>query len=143
MMLHFMETDARGDWSLDGRSPPPPSRPGESVRITSLLQTAAPLAFSTLLVGPDPRNRCLDPGGRGVVQLSTPGTWRVDEVTIDDVANEDVVRALEAEFLRVADGCLVVVSGGFGVGSRCSITATNVGDTAAYFYATWELEDVQ
>lgn len=139
-----MSTDPRGGWTLrgDGRLTPP-SEPGESVRVEAVF--GGPKAFTGLRVGPDHRFSTLSPSGVlvGSTMSGTWGTWSVDEVTIDGGVTEHVVAALEAEALVCADRSVLVVHGAFGVGSRVAIRATNIGDTAAYFYATWELEDVQ
>jgi hypothetical protein len=142
--LLSMSTDSRNSWPLPGTPPPAaPSAPGESVRVEAALQSA-PLFFTGLRVGPDRRFRVLGPGGIGPDQdASTAGTWRVDEVTIDGSVVESVVAALEAEARARDDRSALVVHGDFGAGSRVSIAATNVGEAPAYFYATWELEDVQ
>ena len=136
-----MSTDPRGGWALrgDGVRPAPPSEPGESVRLEA--EFGGPKAFTSLRVGPDPRYSTLGSGG-ALVGAPTPGTWRVDEVTIDGAAIDHVVAALAAEALVCADQRVLIVHGAFGVGSRVAIRAANIGDTAAYFYATWELEDV-
>jgi hypothetical protein len=133
-----MTTDPAGGWPLRGDfASTPPSLPGETVRVEAELQTAAPMAFTGLRVGPDHRLWVLGPSGsvRG-----RPGEWRIDEVMIDEITIDeavvDYVDALEA-------GTVIVVHGNFGVGARVAIRATNVGDVPAYFYATWELEDVQ
>ena len=138
-----MSTDSRGSWKLPGAPPPaPPAAPGVSVRIEATLQHG-PMAFTGLHVGPDQRFRVVGPSGINPAHdASMAGTWRVDEVTIDGHVVESVVAALEAEALCHEDRSVLVVYGHFGVGSSVSIKATNVGDTAAYFYATWELEDV-
>jgi len=137
-----MTTDPSGSWPLRGSvRPAPPSAPGESVRVEATLQSA-PMAFTGLRVGPDHRLRVLGPGGVEPAG-SAVGVWRVDEVTIDDVAAADVIAALEAEALSRDDQTTLVVHGSFGVGGRVSMRATNVGEIAAYFHATWELEDVQ
>jgi len=139
-----MTTDPAGGWQLRGDvRPAPPSAPGESVRVEAALQTAAPMVFSGLRVGPDQRLRVVGPGGIEHLGGSAAGVWRVDEVTIDGTAVSDVIAALEAEALSRDDRSILVVHGNFGVGARVAICATNVGDTASYFYATWELEDVQ
>jgi hypothetical protein len=144
MKLLIMSTDSRNGWRLPGASPPTaPSAPGESVRVEAALQSA-PLFFTGLHVGPDQRFRVVGPEGIGPAQdASLAGTWRVDKVTIDELAVEHIVAALEAEANARADRSVLAVRGGFGVGSRVAIRATNIGDTPAYFYATWELEDVQ
>jgi hypothetical protein len=99
-----------------------------------------PKAFTGLRVGPDPRYSTLGPSG--IVGATAPGTWRVDEVMIDGAAIAPVIAALEAEAIARADRRVIVVHGAFGVGSCVTMRATNVGDTASYFYATWELEAV-
>jgi len=134
-----MSTDPRGGWPLrgDGRQTPP-SEPGEAVLVESAF--AGPKAFTGLRVGPDHRLWELGPGG--LTRVTTAGIWRVDEVTIDGGVIEHVVATLEAEAFVCADRSVLVVHGAFGVGSRVAIRATNIGGTAAYFYATWELEDV-
>lgn len=149
-----MSTDPRGGWPLRGDvEPTPPSKPGESVRIESSFD--GPKAFTSLRIGPD--HRLWELGPRGLTRVTACGSWRVDEVTIDGVAIEHIVAALEAEAIVREDRqsrpplplntyiwpSELVVYGAFGVGSRVVIRATNVGDTASYFYATWELEDVQ
>lgn len=134
-------TDHRGSWALDGKPPSPPSAPGTAVRVEAAFD--GPKVFTSLHVGPDDRYSTLDSGGKGSVRFSTPGLWRVDEVMIDGVIAAGVLAALEVEALSCTDRSVIVVHGYFGTGSRVSISATNVGDTAAYFYATWELEDVQ
>ncbi len=105
------------------------------------------MVFTGLRIGHDQRLRVVGPGGiAGGVEpfgISAAGIWRVDEVTIDGTAVGDVIAALEAEALSHDDRSILVVHGSFGVGTRVEIRATNVGDTASYFYATWELEDVQ
>jgi len=134
-----MSTDPRGGWSLRGDvEPVQPSAPGESVQIESSF--AGPMVFTGLRIGPDHRLWELGPGG--LARVSTAGVWRVDEVTIDGVAVEHAISALEAEALARADRSVIVVYGDFGVGSCVAMKATNIGDTAAYFYATWELEAV-
>ncbi len=134
-----MSTDPRGGWPLRGDvEPTPPSEPGESVRIESSF--AGPMAFTGLRVGPDHRLWELGPGGLALV--STAGVWRVDEITIDGVADDHAIGALEAEAFNRADRSVLMVYGDFGVGSRVAMKATNIGDTASYFYATWELEAV-
>ena len=137
-----MDTDSRGSWALPGAPPPaPPASPGQSVHVEAALQ--GPLLFTGLRVGPNQLFRVVGPGGLIPAQdASMAGTWRVDEVTIDGSAVEHVVAALEAEALARDDRSVIVVHGNFGVGSSVAITATNIGDTPAYFYATWELEDV-
>lgn len=135
-----MSTDHRGGWSLCGDvKTTPSSEPGASVRVESSFN--GPRVFTGLRIGPDPRLWEVGPGG--LTRVTTTGIWRVDEVTIDGVANDHVVVALEAETLTRTDRSVVVVHGNFGAGSCVSIRATNIGDTASYFYATWELEDVQ
>ena len=138
-----MDTDSRGGWALPGAPPPaPPALPGQSVRVEAALQTG-PLFFTGLHVGPDQRFRVVGPDGiRPAQDASMAGTWRVDEVTIDGNAVESVRAALEAEARVREDRSVLVVRGDFGVGSSVAILATNVGTTPAYFYATWELEDV-
>jgi hypothetical protein len=111
-----------------------------SVRVEASF--AGPMVFTGLHVGPDQRlGYKVGPGG--LTRDTTPGIWRVDEVTIEGVAIDRVVAALEAGASILADRSMIVVHGNFGVGSCVSIRATNVGDSASYFYATWELEDVQ
>lgn len=142
MKLLPMTTDPVGGWPLRGDiRPAPPSSPGESVHVEAELQTAAPMIFTGLRVGPDHRLWALGPDGP--VRVGASGIWHIDEVTIDGTVIEHVAAALEAEALARDDRTVIVVHRDFGVGSRVSIRATNVGDTAAYFYATWELEDVQ
>ena len=138
-----MSTDSRGSWPLPGAPPPaPPSAPGESVRVEATLQSS-PQAFTGLHVGPDNRFRVVGPGGINPAhEASMAGIWRVDEVTIDGNVIESVVAALEAQAHVCDDRTAVAVYGDFGVGSSVAMRATNVGDTPAYFYATWELEDV-
>ena len=139
--LFPMSADSRNSWPLQaGWCPAPPSTPGESVRVESSF--AGPKAFTGLRVGPDHRLWELAPGGGGLTRVTTAGIWRVDEITIDDVAIDHAIAALEAEAIVREDQSVLVVHGAFGVGSRVTIRATNVGDTASYFYATWELEDV-
>lgn len=133
-----MSTDDRGSWRLSDASPLPLIKPGQSVQVECALQSW-PLVFTGLRVGLDGRFQKLGP--EGITGATTAGLWRVDEVTIDGVVVASVVAALEAEALVCADRRVVEVHGAFGVGSRVRIRATNVGDTDAYFYATWELED--
>jgi len=143
MKLLPMTTDPSEGWPLrDDVNLTPPSAPGDAVRVEALLQTTVPMAFTGLRVGPDHRLRVLGPDGVASVGTAL-GAWRIDEVTIDDTAVDDVIAALEAEALSRDDRTLLIVHGSFGVGSRVSIRATNVGETPAYFYATWELEDMQ
>jgi hypothetical protein len=139
MKLLPMSTDPRGSWRLSDRPDTPASKPGESIRIESSF--AGPLAFVGLRVGPDRRLWIVGPNG--LSPATTPGLWRVDEITIDGSPCEAAVKALEAEALSRVDGRVLSVQGDFGVGSAIAIRATNIGEIDAYFYAVWEIEDVQ
>ncbi len=142
MKILPMTTDPAGSWPLRADvKPTPPTSPGEYVRLTAELQSA-PMAFTGLSIGPDHRLSVLGPDG--LVRAGVAGVWRIDAVLIDDVLISDIVGALAAEAAQPRDDqSNIAVHGDFGVGSRVAIHATNVGDTASYFYATWELEDVQ
>lgn len=86
--------------------------------------------------------RAVSPGG--IRELGDSSRhWRVDAIEIDGEPSLAAVGALEAEQLNHPDADTLVVGGDFGVGSNVTMRATNIGDTPAYFYATWELEDVQ
>jgi len=137
MKLLPMTTDPAGSWALHRKRPEAPSQPGEWVRIESSF--GGPKVFTGLRVGPDTRIWVL--GQDGPVRASVVARWRIDEVRIDDVVAPDVAAALKAA--PEGDGLLVYVHGDFGVGSNVSIRATNIGDRPSYFYATWELEDLQ
>lgn len=134
--LLIMKTDERGSTKLDGVPPRAPHLPGETVSIESSFN--GPMAFVGLKLGPDDRIKTVTPHGVRRDSEDAVTTWRIDEIKIDDVAIE------HASVLRV----VAVVSGdeamrgAFGVGSQVAMRATNVGATAGYFYATWELEDV-
>lgn len=114
--------------------------PGETIEVASSF--AGPKAFTGLHVGYDPRVGVVSHDG--MTKLGqVPGRWRVIEIQIDDEPCEAAVGAIEAEMLCHPDAIAYDVGGDFGVGSRVKMRATNIGDAPAYFYATWELEDLQ
>ncbi len=140
MKLLPMSTDPRGGMLLHDDRLPPPQTPGESVRVEASF--GGPKVFTSLRIGPDHRLWSLGTDGT-LARVTKAGLWHVDEVTIDDIVIDHVAAALEAEAHCSTDRSVLIVYGTFGVGSRVSIRATNVGETDSYFYATWELEDVQ
>lgn len=139
--LLLIDTDDRFNFQLRA-SPPTICPPGQTIVVQSAF--AGPMAFIGLRIGSDPRVRTLSPD-QGVVgaERDIAGRWRVDSIEIDGEPSLAAVGALEAEQLNHPDADTLVVGGDFGVGSNVTMRATNIGDTPAYFYATWELEDVQ
>lgn len=137
MKLLPMTTDDRHGARLNGKLSSPPHPPGESISIESSFSNS--MAFVALKIGPDDRFKVMTPTGMREQGNDAVAIWRIDEIKIDDIAIE------HTSVLRVAakiNGDDSAVRGAFGVGTRVSMRATNVGTTVGYFYATWELEDV-
>jgi len=143
MKILLMDTDGRDSWRLDGKPPGDPHPPGETVLIESSFD--GPMAFVALKIGPDARVKSLGPNGIRPQNDGDPGAkWRIDEIKIDDVMIDHMsVLRVAAQIAPMIGADDRSMRGSFGVGSRVAMRATNIGDGPSYFYATWELEDVQ
>lgn len=142
MKLLLMGTDSRDGWSLGGKPPPEPHLPGETVLVTSSFD--GPLAFVGLKIGPDARVKSIGPRGIRPQGDGTSAKWRIDEIKIDDVAIDHTsVLRVAAQVAPTIGDAACSMRGDFGVGSSVEMRVTNIGTEPAYFYATWELEDLQ
>jgi len=139
--LLVLSTDDRGSWPIDGKPPRRPHAPGETVVVKSSFR--GPMAFVGLRLGPDDRVQTIGPRARPK-DGQGPASWRIDEVKIDDVAIDPaVVLRVAAPVTTTIGAAACSMRGDFGVGSSVEMRATHVGSEPAYFYATWELEDLQ
>ena len=136
--LLVLSTDDRDSWPIDGKPPRRPHSPGETVVVKSSFR--GPMAFVGLRLGPDDRIQTIGPRVRPKDGEGS-ASWRIDEVKIDDVAIDHAAVLRVAAQGAPAIGCSM--RGDFGVGSCVEMRATHVGSEPAYFYATWELEDLQ
>lgn len=137
MKLLMLSTDDRSSWPIDGKPPRPPHPPGETVVVKSSF--VGPMAFVGLRLGPDDRVQTIGPQVRPKL-----ASWRIDEVKIDNVAiDHAAVLRVAAQVVPAIGASPCSMRGDFGVGSCVEMRVTHVGDEPAYFYATWELEDLQ
>lgn len=139
MKLLMLDSDGRNAWVLNGKTPLPPSRPGDRVVIES--NFAGPMAVTGVAINADAVKTIGPEGIRGALDRLV-GTWRVDSFEVDGVISEAALGALEAQALATDNAASLTVHGDFSVGSHVRIVATNVGDTPAYFYAACLMEEI-
>ena len=101
------------------------------------------MAFVGLRLGPDDRVQTIGPRVRPKDGEGS-ASWRIDEIKIDDVViDHAAVLRVAAQVAPAIGAAACSMRGDFGVGSSVEMRATHVGSEPAYFYATWELEDLQ